>query len=345
MKTNKKRRFWTVLCIILGVILALLLALTIAVNAILNQIPRYDPVEETISEEEIQQIIEETDPPEVLAGLEEIPVEEVIMPEPAEVIEKPDYIYNILLIGQDARPGEGRQRSDSMILCTINKQNKAITLTSFMRDLYVNIPGHGGDKLNAAYAYGGMDLLSQTMKENFGVQVDATVEVDFSGFKKVVNALGGIEIHLTAAEVDYMMSADWDGLSTDGWTLTPGVNLLNGDQALAYSRIRAIGYDFERTERQRRVISAILAKCKGMDIAQTNSLLWELLPLVATDMSNSQITNYARELLPLLSGNTVTTQRIPIEGSYTVTYVGPLDVVLADTEINRQFLIETLMPK
>lgn len=270
----------------------------------------------------------------------------VTLPPDPDIIVAHDQIINIMLVGQDRREGENyRTRSDAMILCTINKQNKAITLTSFMRDLYVNIPGHGGDKLNAAYAYGGMDLLSQTMKENFGVQVDATVEVDFSGFKKVVNALGGIEIHLTAAEVDYMMSADWDGLSTDGWTLTPGVNLLNGDQALAYSRIRAIGYDFERTERQRRVISAILAKCKGMDIAQTNSLLWELLPLVATDMSNSQITNYARELLPLLSGNTVTTQRIPIEGSYTVTYVGPLDVVLADTEINRQFLIETLMPK
>ena len=266
-------------------------------------------------------------------------------PEP-DVIISHDQIINIMLVGQDRREGENyRTRSDAMILCTINKQDKTITLTSFMRDLYVNIPGHGGDKMNAAYAYGGMSLLSQTMKENFGIQVDATVEVDFSGFKKVVNALGGIEMHLTAAEVDYMMTANWDGLNTEGWALTPGVNRLNGDQALAYSRIRAIGYDFERTERQRRVISAILAKCKGMDIAQTNSLLWELLPLVATDMSNSQITNYARELLPLLSGNTVTTQRIPIEGSYTVTYVGPLDVVLADTEINRQFLIETLMPK
>ena len=270
----------------------------------------------------------------------------VTLPPEPDVIISHDQIINIMLVGQDRREGENyRTRSDAMILCTINKQDKTITLTSFMRDLYVNIPGHGGDKMNAAYAYGGMSLLSQTMKENFGIQVDATVEVDFSGFKKVVNALGGIEMHLTAAEVDYMMTANWDGLNTEGWALTPGVNRLNGDQALAYSRIRAIGYDFERTERQRRVISAILAKCKGMDIAQTNSLLWELLPLVATDMSNSQITNYARELLPLLSTNTVTTQRIPIEGSYTVTYVGPLDVVLADTEINRQFLIETLMPK
>ena len=183
------------------------------------------------------------------------------------------------------------------------------------------------------------------MKENFGVQVDATVEVDFSGFKKVVNTLGGVDIHLTAAEVDYMMTTEWDELNTDGWSLTPGINRLNGDQALAYSRIRAIGYDFERTERQRKVISAVLAKCKSMNSAQANALLWELLPMVTTDMTNSQITNYALELFPLLASNSMTTQRIPIEGSYTETYVGPLDVVLADTEINRQFLIDTLMPK
>ena len=270
----------------------------------------------------------------------------VTLPVTPDKIIAHDQIVNIMLVGQDRREGENyRTRSDAMILCTLNKQDKTITLTSFMRDLYVNIPGHGGDKLNAAYAYGGMSLLSQTMKENFGVQIDATIEVDFSGFKKVVNALGGIDMHLTAEEAEYMMTANWDGLDTEGWALTPGVNRLNGDQALAYSRIRAIGYDFERTERQRNVLSAILVKCKSMGITQANSLLWELLPLVTTDMSNSQITDYALELLPLLSANEVTTQRIPIEGSYTVTYVGPLDVVLADTEINRQFLIETLMPK
>lgn len=270
----------------------------------------------------------------------------VTLPPEPDIIVAHDQIINIMLVGQDRREDENyRTRSDAMILCTFNKQDKTITLTSFMRDLYVNIPGHGGDKMNAAYAYGGMSLLSKTMKENFGVQVDATVEVDFSGFKKVVNTLGGVDIHLTAAEVDYMMTTEWDELNTDGWSLTPGINRLNGDQALAYSRIRAIGYDFERTERQRKVISAVLAKCKSMNSAQANALLWELLPMVTTDMTNSQITNYALELFPLLASNSMTTQRIPIEGSYTETYVGPLDVVLADTEINRQFLIETLMPK
>lgn len=266
-------------------------------------------------------------------------------PDPAIIVAH-DQIVNIMLVGQDRREGENyRTRSDAMILCTFNKKDKTITLTSFMRDLYANIPGRGGDKLNAAYAYGGMRLLSETMKENFGIQVDATVEVDFNGFKNVVNALGGVEIHLTAAEVDYMMNNEWDGLNDDGWSLTPGVNLLNGDQALAYSRIRAIGYDFERTERQRKVISAVLTKCKRMNFDQASTLLWELLPMVTTDMTNSQIINYAADLFPLLASNTITTQRIPIEGSYTLTYVGALDVVLADTEINRQFLIDTLMPK
>jgi LCP family protein required for cell wall assembly len=294
MKTNKKRRFWTVLCIILGVILALLLGLTIAVNAILNQIPRYDPVEETISEEEIQQIIEETDPPEVLAGLEEIPVEEVIMPEPAEVIEKPDYIYNILLIGQDARPGEGRQRSDSMILCTINTEKKTLMMTSFLRDTYVDIPDFRDrtfedNRLNACYAFGGVELLNNAMELNFGIEIDHNIEVDFTGFERIVNTLGGVYIYLTQAEANIV-----------GGGAIAGMNLLNGAQALSYSRIRSLDSDFGRTNRQRTVLLSMYDSIRRLSPEQISSLVNVLLTIVTTDMTNTDIVKYVVEFVPLL---------------------------------------------
>ncbi|MFQ9799037.1 MAG: LCP family protein [Clostridia bacterium] len=100
-------------------------------------------------------------------------------------------MVNILLIGQDRREGEGRQRSDSMILATINKKSQSIYLTSFMRDMYVPIPGYSDNRINAAYAFGGMDLLDDTIETNFGIHIDGNVEVDFSGFKTLIDMMGG----------------------------------------------------------------------------------------------------------------------------------------------------------
>lgn len=257
-----------------------------------------------------------------------------------EVIIAHKDIVNIMLVGQDRREGEtGRTRSDAMILCTFNKKTKTITMTSFMRDLYVNIPGHKPYKMNSAYQWGGMPLLRQTMLENFGVKVDVFVEVDFSGFTQVINSVGGVNINLTQAEADLLNVQN-------GWTLRAGNNLLNGDQALAYSRIRSIGMDFARTERQRNVINALIAVAKDMSLAQLSGLINTILPLVATDIpTTAQAMSYVMDLFPVLSGSKTVTQRIPIDGSYQLVYVGNLDVVLPDMDINRQFLINTLLPK
>lgn len=100
-------------------------------------------------------------------------------------------IKSILLIGQDKREGQSRQRSDSMILATLDKDQKTISLTSFMRDLYVAIPGYSSTRINAAYAYGGMDLLDETLTQNFGVEIDGNVEVDFEVFQVLVDKVGG----------------------------------------------------------------------------------------------------------------------------------------------------------
>ena len=336
MKTNWKRRFLTVLCIILAVILVLLLGLTILVNSFLNKIQRYDTVEETISEEEIQQIVEETDPPELIAGLEEIPPEEVIMDEPAEIIEKPDHIYNILLIGQDARPGQGRQRSDSMILCTINTEKKTLMMTSFLRDTYVDIPDFQDrtfedNRLNACYAFGGVELLNNAMELNFGIEIDHNIEVDFTGFERIVNTLGGVYIYLTQAEANIV-----------GGGAIAGMNLLNGAQALNYSRIRVLDSDFGRTNRQRTVLLSMYDSIRRLNPDQISSLVNVLLTMVTTDMTNTDIVKYVVEFVPLLPDLQITTQHIPAVGTYTGAMVRGMSVLIPDLEANREILRETL---
>ena len=336
MKTNWKRRFLTVLCIILAVILVLLLGLTILVNSFLNKIQRYDPVEETISEEEIQQIVEETDPPELIAGLEEIPPEEVIMDEPAEIIEKPDHIYNILLIGQDARPGQGRQRSDSMILCTINTEKKTLMMTSFLRDTYVDIPDFRDrtfedNRLNACYAFGGVELLNNAMELNFGIEIDHNIEVDFAGFERIVNTLGGVYVYLTQAEANVV-----------GGGAIEGMNLLNGAQALTYSRIRKLDSDFGRTNRQRTVLLSMFDSIRRLNPDQISSLVNVLLTIVTTDMTNTDIVKYFVEFVPLLPDLQITTQHIPAVGTYTGAMVRGMSVLIPDLEANREILRETL---
>ena len=257
-----------------------------------------------------------------------------------EIISSKNYpeIINIMLVGQDRRPGETYlTRSDAMILCTFNTKDKSITMTSFMRDLYVTIPGRNPNKMNAAYQFDGMKLLRQTVLENFGVYVDAFVEVDFSGFEQVIEILDGVDINLTQAEADHLNK-------NTGWNLVAGMNHLNGEQALEYSRIRYIGNaDFGRTERQRNVINSIINGCKNMSWAKADEMLKKILPLIATDMTDGDIIEYALKLFPLLKGS-IKSQRIPIDGSYTLEWVGPLDVVLPNIEINRQYLLDTLLP-
>ena len=331
------------LCSVLALILIVAIFVTAYVDHLLGLIVRPPEVQQGEESRPIEttEYIPPTLPPDFTGPT--IAPSDVTKPpeiEADKIISSANYpeLINIMLVGQDRRPGETYlTRSDAMILCTFNTKDKTITMTSFMRDLYVAIPGHNPNKMNAAYQFGGMKLLRETMLENFGVYVDAFVEVDFSGFEKVIEVLGGVDIKLTQEEADHLNVLN-------GWNLTAGVNRLNGTQALAYSRIRYIGMDFARTERQRNVINSVLNGCKSMSLGQANEMLTKILPLVTTDMTNDQIFGYAMKLFPLLTGS-MESQRIPIDGSYTLEWVGALDVVLPNIEINRQYLLDTLLPK
>ena len=308
-------------------------------NNFLNQIPRVDEENEpTLSEEEILAIEQETDP------VEEIPedatileVEDVTLPaHEVTLLEEEDHIINILLIGQDRRPGEGRQRSDSMILCTIDTQKKTLVMTSFLRDLYVDIPNWNGrsyldNRLNVCYALGGMGMLDAALKQNFGIQVDHNIEVDFSGFKNIIELFGGVSIKLTKAEADYI-----------GGGLTEGVNFLTPEQALTYSRIRYLDSDFGRTNRQRNVLNAMLNSVKNLSYDQLTNLVNNILPMITTDMSNADITGYMMEILPILSQLQVTTQYVPASGTYSSVYIRGMAVLVPDIPANVAILKETL---
>ena len=189
-------------CVILLIILLLLAVLITGLaaygyNNVLGKINRVDGMEATLSPEEIAAIENETDPPgEVSGEFAALDEDGLSLGEGAELIEKDANTINILLIGQDRRPGESRTRSDSMILCTINTEKKTMVMTSFLRDLYVDIPDWNGrtyldNRLNACYAFGGMGMLDLALKNNFGVQVDHNIEVDFSGFEEIIKIFGG----------------------------------------------------------------------------------------------------------------------------------------------------------
>lgn len=254
-------------------------------------------------------------------------------------------VINILLIGQDRREGQARQRSDSMILCSINKARKKIILTSIMRDLYVPIPGYSDNRINAAYQFGGMPLLDQVIEESLGVHVDGNVEVDFEGFVTSMAALGNLEIELSQAEADYM-NRNGDGVEQPDpegtpWNLKAGVNALSPSQLLAYSRIRYVGNsDWERTERQRRVLMAAFEKAKKQGLAGMLALADQVFPNLTTDMTNGQILRLLYTVLA--SGITeVESYRIPAEGTYTnETLKIGMEVLVPDLEENSRMLQE-----
>lgn len=195
-------------------------------------------------------------------------------------------IQNIALFGIDAEEGE-TGRSDSIMILTLDKTHNRMKLTSIMRDSYVNIPDHGMDKINHAYAFGGPELAIRTLNENFGLNITDFASVNFTSMPEIIDELGGVTIDITAEEV---ATGSIPGITT------PGEQLLNGEQALAYSRIRyATGDDFKRTERQRTVMNELVTKLAQQPSSSYPTLFAELAPYIQTSLSNNEIISLATE--------------------------------------------------
>lgn len=249
--------------------------------------------------------------------------------------EDPNY-YNVLLIGCDKSDGTS-QRSDSMILVTIDKEHQKIKMTSFMRDLWVSIPGYDDGRLNAAYSYGGAELLLKTIYENFGVSINDYVMVDFEMFEKLIDGLGGVSVDITEDEADFINE-------TSHANVHSGENILDGDYALIYCRIRYLDSDFKRTQRQRKVMNSIFKKIVSQNPITTLSVMSDVLPLITTDISPVKMTLKAFGAIALLKyGNDQF--RIPTDDGYSSEMIDGQDVLVPDLEENKtalhQFLYES----
>jgi len=245
-----------------------------------------------------------------------------------------EHVYNILLIGVEALPQIGGERSDSMILVSVNSKDKKIYMTSLMRDMYVQIPGYSDNKLNAAFAYGGPQLLVKTVEQNLQVKIDGYVKVGFDSFEWIIDRLGGVEITLTADEAAYLRRTNY--ISKPAYrTVVAGTQTLNGNQALGYCRVRYVPTangtqnDFGRTERQRTVLTKLFQKYKDTNIFTLLSVLNDCLPQVVTNISKADM----QDLMETVVENRILNLenfRVPVSGSFEDAYVGDSLVILVN---------------
>ena len=266
---------------------------------------------------------------------------------------KEDGVVNILLIGNDSRENGEDGRSDAMILLSISSRTKTIYMTSLLRDIYVDIPGHDGNRLNAAYAFGGAELLMKTIEHNFGIPVNRYMLVNFEAFANLVDAVDGIELELTRDEIEYVNGylVEYNMLTgreqgTDNMDLSvadngPAVVHLNGPQALAYSRNRYLGTDFGRTERQRKVLTAVIGKLPGAVLTNAGGLIDSLMPNLTTNLTKNECFS-----LSLMAGKLLTydivSDNIPQPDTYRDVTIREMQVLEVDFETNIRYLREKI---
>ena len=325
-KPRKQTKTWViVVAVILAVILVVGALAAWFVVSKMNKINRAERGDNQLSAEDIgKYMVEETtEPTETTAP----PTTEAT--EPTEVgYGKLGKIVNFLLIGQDARAGEESKNSDTVLLVSVNKETKKITMISFLRDSYVVIPKvydtygneHSGHtKLTLAYAMGykwggdlgAMEIMDKVIERNFGAVVDYNVEINLEAFDAIINAVGYITADLDEDEAAYMNEKFKDYPDRN---FKVGENRLDGWAAEEYARMRHSSNadnDYKRTARQRTVVSQVLERVKGMNVMQINALVDELLDKVLTDMTNSDITTCITELLPLLPEMTMDSLQCP----------------------------------
>lgn len=211
-------------------------------------------------------------------------------------------IINIALFGVDSADAT-TGRSDSIIIATIDTTHKKLKLTSIMRDSYVNISGIGNDKINHAYAFGGPQLAIKTLNENFDLNIEDFVAVNFDSLPKIIDMIGGVTVDITNEEVSHI-----SGINSSG------TYNLTGAQALAYSRIRyATGGDYVRTERQRTILTKMFEKILNINAAQYSTLISQMLSMVQTSLDYSKILELGTEVLKM-GVTTLEQERFPLDG-------------------------------
>ena len=327
-KRSALRSTLVALSIVLGLVLALLVGGTVYADYLLGKVNYVDKnaTTPTLSQEEAELVLKETEPEDPEASEftgPELSQEEVVMETAPILEEKSDNVITILLLGADRRKDEPA-RTDTIILCTLNKTQNTITLTSLLRDTYVRIPGYKSNRLNVPYVLGGASLLEETLEYNFGIEIDGFVEVDFSHFAKLIDLLGGIELEVTSGIAGFIYSES-------GTRVKTGLQLLNGEQALHYSRYRGTAAgDLDRTNRQRVVLTTLLNEYKIKSMTELIGLLDDILPMVTTDLTQDEILEYFMNFFPMLANAEIVSKRIPADDAFYGAKIDGMSVLVPD---------------
>ncbi len=239
-------------------------------------------------------------------------------------------VTNVLLLGidlDDTRDSSS-QRSDTIMILTLDSINHTIKMTSILRDTYVYIPGRESkSRINHAYAYGGAALVMQTIQSNFRIKIDKYISVDMDGMAEIIEYLGGVDITLTEAEAKAINS------NVENSSLTAGEQHLNGAQATYYARIRKIDSDFGRTSRQRTLIKAMLAAFKELNVFEQYSLISNATPYLTTNYSQAGLTLLALKAVTFLSAD-MEELSVPVSGSYSFQTISGMSVIVPNIQTN-----------
>lgn len=279
-------------------------------------------------------------------------------------------VLNIMLFGEDNKQDEEFGRTDTMIMLSIDNVHKKLKMTSFQRDTYVYIPGHGYERINASYSLGGAALTIKTIQANFGVKIDRYAVVDFDSFKDIIDTLGGVEMEVTKDEIDYINYQMYKNGQSNGKRATitakPGLVKLNGQEALWYSRNRGLqigedgneigisGDDWDRTARQRKLLTKMVHDLKGAGLSEIVAIVNEIGPKITTNLKKDEIMGLVTNALTYIDYDIVQNY-VPSEKLWY--YNGPGDesydsvgscILVTDMEAQRKelakFIYEDLVP-
>lgn len=250
---------------------------------------------------------------------------------------KVEGVHNILLVAEEKTDGSLRGRTDVNMIATIDTINKSLKLTSIMRDTYVQIPGFKANRVNTAYRSGDVPLLMKVVEENFDVELDGYVLVDFDSFANVIDALGGVEITLTEEEAEYLRETNYIA-DEDQRTVVAGTQILNGGQAVGYSRVRYVQTaegkrdDFGRIQRQKNVLNAIFNKYKSQSLPQLIGLMDDVLGLVTTNLKRTDLLSYAATVVSM-GATELETFSVPVAGGFENKTINKMAVLVPDFEV------------
>lgn len=308
---KKKKKIAKIISALLAAALCLLLVFAIGVSSLVLGVPSY--------------LLKDYEPSEFS---ENVHIEESSLISSSSV-------YNLLLMGTDTLNTEDTSRSDAMILLSVDMKHGQIKLTSFLRDTYVDIPGFGKTRLNAACVYGGPQLVCDTIEYNFGIRIDDYMKVGYDMFIEIIDAVGGV----TIPEIDETEAA---ALLKEGFTVEPGENIhLDGYHALLYCRIRKGQNDFYRTERQREVITQVIKEAVGANPLKLLSTAQNIAGTVECSIEKSRFPSLVIQLLRSITGD-ITQFTVPAEGTWYNDTINYQAVLVPDLAANKEKLTEFL---